>query len=223
MLVTTGDIQRTPAVHGWVDGKRYHLTKAGCLPGVTTILSATKPERDRAALEDWKRRVGDEEAERIKVEACNNGTKVHGEVEGYLRGEIRLDALTEQVSKYQIILKKIERVLAVEASIYHTEGFAGSPDCVAMVDSKLSVLDWKSSRRAKRKEWVIDYYLQCAAYSKAVEQMWGWKVEQTIIAVVSPERVKAQIFTSDAATIELHWQAFLKRLRQYQEITGGSF
>ena len=54
-------------------GRKY-LVNESPVPSVTTILSATK---DRKHLDDWRRRVGNAEADRIMNNASNVGTEMH--------------------------------------------------------------------------------------------------------------------------------------------------
>ena len=49
------------------DGMRKYLFGDERLPSVTSILQATKSEEDKAALENWKQRVGYKEANKIKT------------------------------------------------------------------------------------------------------------------------------------------------------------
>ena len=69
-------------------GLRKYLFGDHKLPSVTSILSATKSEEDKASLELWKKRVGYKEANRIKTEASSRGSSMHTYIEDYLRGRV---------------------------------------------------------------------------------------------------------------------------------------
>ena len=71
-----------------VQGKRHYSLDGSNLPSVTTILSATKSEEDKAALAAWKERVGKVEADRIKKEASTRGSSIHKFIEDYLHGKL---------------------------------------------------------------------------------------------------------------------------------------
>ena len=61
-----------------VDGKRHYCLPDGTKgPSVTTILDRTKPEEKRQALANWKRRVGEAQAQQITTEAAGRGTRMH--------------------------------------------------------------------------------------------------------------------------------------------------
>ena len=70
-----------------VDGKRLYATESGPLPSVTTILDKTKPREKREALANWKKRVGEKEAQRIVTEAANVGTVMHNILEYWVKNE----------------------------------------------------------------------------------------------------------------------------------------
>jgi hypothetical protein len=57
------------------DGNRYY--------SVTTVLSIL----NKAAIMAWRKRVGNEEANRISSQAATRGTKVHDMIEKYIVGE----------------------------------------------------------------------------------------------------------------------------------------
>ena len=84
------------------DGYRKYLLGDNKLPSVTTILSATKSEEEKAALANWKERVGHKEATRIKTEASTRGNNLHSYIENYLRGRIN-DSFFEskQIPRYK--------------------------------------------------------------------------------------------------------------------------
>ena len=68
-----------------IKGKRHYQVKKdndiiGTFPSVTTILSATS---DKSGLVKWRKRVGEEEANRISTLSMNRGTVMHRLVELY--------------------------------------------------------------------------------------------------------------------------------------------
>ena len=70
------------------NGMRKYLLGDERLPSVTSILQATRSEEDKAALENWKQRVGYKEANKIKTEASSRGTLMHSYIEDFLSGRI---------------------------------------------------------------------------------------------------------------------------------------
>ena len=54
---------------------RFHLDSKGQeVPSVTNVLSSTS---DQSGIDEWKRRVGHEEAEKILHESSSIGSNVH--------------------------------------------------------------------------------------------------------------------------------------------------
>jgi ATP-dependent exoDNAse (exonuclease V) beta subunit len=62
-------------------------------------------------------------------------------------------------------------------------GYAGTFDCVAIANNEKILLDWKTSRKQKKEQYVSDYYLQVAAYCTAVEEMEQEKLDRATIVV----------------------------------------
>ena len=88
------------------DGYRKYSLGEEKLPSVTTILSATKSEEEKAALANWRQRVGFKEANRIKTEASSRGTSMHSYIEDYLRGRIN-ESFFESNEQYKNMAKEI--------------------------------------------------------------------------------------------------------------------
>lgn len=130
------------------------------VPGVTTILRVIgKPE-----LETWMRKVGFEEADKIKIEAASWGDKVHNALEDKLMHSIDSTdpAIKLIVDNYVIwAADKVEKIIALEEAVYNDElKYAGTCDQVALMkDGTLAILDFKTSNSV----WP-EYGLQLSAY-----------------------------------------------------------
>ena len=66
------------------EGRKYVGDDNIPVPSVTTILDKTS---DKTALIEWRKRVGDAEANRISKESAGLGTKVHNALEKHILGE----------------------------------------------------------------------------------------------------------------------------------------
>ncbi len=111
------------------DGMRKYLFGEDKLPSVTSILQATKSEEDKAALENWKQRVGHKEANKIKIEASSRGTSMHSYIEDFLRGRIN-ESFFESNEQYKNMAKeiidkgikgKLEEIYGLETTLYYPE------------------------------------------------------------------------------------------------------
>ncbi len=160
------------------DGKEY--------PSITTVLSILS----RDAILAWRNRVGEEEANKISRIASTRGTAVHELLERYvdnepdfLKGE--LPHIVQSFKDVQPILdKNLHKVYAQEAPLYsdHLE-LAGRVDCVGVWDGQNSIVDYKTSRKVKKKEWVSNYFMQCAAYAIMWEERTGMPITQLVVLI----------------------------------------
>ena len=152
------------------DGMRKYLFGDERLPSVTSILQATKSEEDKAALENWKQRVGYKEANKIKTEASSRGTSMHSYIEDFLRGRIN-ESFFESNEQYknmarEIIDKgikgKLEEIYGMEATLHYPEqyGFAGTADMVCVYQGQEAIIDFKQANKPKKVDYIQDYFLQ---------------------------------------------------------------
>jgi len=154
------------------DGKRY--------PSVTSVLGETKSNEDKQKLIDWRLRVGEEEADRVLKDSIHIGNRLHGECENFMYGK-EAKSMTIREARmmkpmFNHLRKNVDEVLGVELPLYsHKFRFAGTCDLVAVYQKELTVVDFKNSKKFKRKEWVMDYRLQCTMYSMMLEEMYGMK------------------------------------------------
>ena len=214
----------------------------GVFPSVTTILGETS---DKTALEDWVERVGKEEADRISTLSMNRGTVMHRLIELYklLKGshKERLTELKEislndneivvfekefidegwkMFSKFYLnphsSFDRIEEVLESETFLWSKLGYAGTVDNVSRIkDGRILVIDYKNSRKAKKEEWIEDYYLQLSAYYVAYWQRKRVKANGAEIWIANEEDNNPQIFELSEKEIQFYFSKFRERLSQY--------
>lgn len=133
-----------------INNKRHYIVGSENYPSVTTILGATKPYKDRKAIENWQLRIGKDEAQKITTASCNRGTKIHSMIEDKLSGveteEIEQKCIPENIGFWESInpvLNRVSNVQLIEGAVWHPLKFAGSVDCVGCFDGELSIIDWK--------------------------------------------------------------------------------
>ncbi len=203
---------------------RLHRTPLGLLPGVTTVLSNTA---DKGFVDRWRAKVGADAADLILAMSIDRGNNLHAYIEAYFEGKEatlqikypenrpHLDRMIAVIKPY---IEKIEP-LHIEAPTWHSLGFGGSPDCVGLLDGKVTIFDWKNSLKPKKEDYIADYYLQTAAYSLSVEYTLGVKATQTRIAVAAikgEDGVILQEFKIEEHELEMVQNAFIRRLQKYQ-------
>ena len=180
------------------NGRKYLVDNIK-VPSVTTILSATK---DMTQLNDWRRRVGNEEANRIMNQASTVGTEMHKVLEYYLTGQGYYNMMDEG-TKPRMMAKtildniKIDEVWGNEVSLEYQNKFAGTCDLTAVAYGKPSIIDWKQSNRPKKEEWVDDYKHQLGAYYLAHTANYG-PIEQGVIAICTRDLKYQEFKLSEA-------------------------
>jgi CRISPR/Cas system-associated exonuclease Cas4 (RecB family) len=175
------------------NGKRFYVGVDDVkYPSVTTVTSLLS----RDSIMKWRKRVGEEEANRVSTYASNRGTHFHLRVEEYLRGEdINYRNPIEQ-GMLMCMKDALDRLtpVALEAPLYsHTLRMAGRVDCVAYVGDKLYIVDFKSSGKHKKKEWAKSWFIQMTSYAIMVEELTGHPVDG-IMALVAVEDGTFQCF-----------------------------
>ena len=202
-------------------GTRTYDVNGSRLPSVTTILGATK---DQQFLKEWKAKVGEAEADRIKNLSSRRGTAMHKFLEHYILGT-GYDDLTELGQKAKAMAKKVidigltpvEEYYGSEVTLYYPGLYAGSTDLVCVHNGKDSIVDFKQSNRPKREDWIDDYKMQIAAYAMAHDYVHNSKIEQGIIMVCTPD-LYYQEFVVSGAELRQWKHKFLKRLDMYYDL-----
>lgn len=182
------------------NGSRLYKTHDGSFPSITAILSATS---DKTALNEWIKRVGKDEAKKIGRQAARRGTKNHGLWESYLKNEpideIKIPSIKESFNQLKTLFdENITTVRALEKPLYSkTLKIAGTVDCVADYQGIPSIIDFKTSMNQKKKEWIHNYFIQAAAYSIMVEEMYGLQCPQIVIMMEVQSTGIPEVFIED--------------------------
>ena len=194
-----------------INGKRFYKTPEGLLyPSVTTITS----QHGKDKIIEWRKRVGEEEANRISTRASNRGTKVHKICENYLNNEedyartnpahihkTMPDTIAMFKSLQPLLDEHVNNIHALEIPLYsHHLKVAGRVDCIAEYDGKLSIIDFKTSSKLKEESWIKGYFMQCSAYAVMYEERTGIPVSQIVIMI---------------AVDSEHPQVFIKKRNDY--------
>ena len=167
-------------------GKRLYETPDGNFPSITTVLSSLS----KAGIQAWRKRVGEEEANRISTQASRRGTRTHSIIEDYLKNQQDYlsghmpDSIELFQSVQSILNTHIGKIYGLEVSLWSKYlGVAGRCDCIAEYDDEISIIDWKTSSKPKKEEWIESYKLQGTAYAKMYEERTGNKVTQVVIVI----------------------------------------
>ena len=184
-----------------IDGKRYYVLPSGeKFRSVTTVLDGAM---DKTALIEWKKRVGHEEAQKISTQAARRGTAVHSIAERYVLNEDNhlRGAMPSGIDAFKgiqsLLDKHVDNVLGVELPLYSVAlRTAGRCDLIAEFNGTPSIIDFKTSRKLKKEEWIESYFLQATTYSLMFERMYKIHVPQIAI-LIAVDHEEPQLFTKD--------------------------
>lgn len=176
------------------EGTRYYVTPEGNkYPSVTTVLS----EYSRKGIQEWRRRVGEETANKISRTASTRGTAFHKLCEHYLDNktvELTTPLMAERFKAFTPLLDQINKIHTQELRMYSDHlRMAGTVDCIAEFEGRLSVIDFKTSSKPKDKDYIENYFMQCSAYSIMYEELFKIPVSR-IVLMISVEDSDPQIF-----------------------------
>ena len=168
-----------------IDGVRYYSVpdedELLMLVSITSVTSHFNKE----IFINWRKKVGDQEADRITKAATSRGTDMHTLTEHYLKND---DLPTVQpisdflfkIAKGE--LNKIDNIHALEGSLYSKElGLAGTVDCIAEYNGELAIIDFKTSKKPKPREWIEHYFVQCMAYGCMLYELTGISIKKLVI------------------------------------------
>jgi genome maintenance exonuclease 1 len=179
------DVQFEEVETKTINGKRHYITPKGNFPSITTVLSVLS----RKGIAEWRARVGEAEADKIGRQACGRGTNVHLMCEQYVNNELDESKFMPDVkamfnSIKPILKERIGEVYAQEMPMWSSYlGVAGRVDCIAEFDGKLSVIDYKTAAKTKKKEWISSYFQQASAYCVMFEERTGIPIDKIVIIV----------------------------------------
>lgn len=198
-LVPKWELQTTT-----IDGQRWYVLPDGLtkLKSVTTVLGE---KLDKTALLEWKARIGEEEANRISKIATRRGNAIHSIAERYVLNEERYYAPNEMPVNVDSFLpikaeldENVDNILGVELPLWSKAlGCAGRTDLVAQYKGVTSIIDFKTSKRFKKADWIESYFLQSTIYSMMFERLYAIAVPQIVIVVTVDDEPKAQTFVKD--------------------------
>ena len=177
-------------------GRHYLDSNQNPVPSVTTVLSGTSKSKD--GLIKWRNRVGEEEAERIIKQSTDIGTAVHEAIENYLNGdswdnfeETHDQLLARKISEKFVNhgLNGITEIWGLEVGLLLDNLYAGTADCVGLYQDIPTLIDFKTAKKIKKREWIEDYFLQGCAYANAHNVMFGTNIEQIVILMVDRDAI----------------------------------
>ncbi|PHS22097.1 MAG: hypothetical protein COA84_13020 [Robiginitomaculum sp.] len=168
-------------------------------PSVTTVLGADESKKE--GLDKWRQRIGPEEADKIMRQAGIRGNAVHEMAEKFLNNDItwKKGAMPSNLLTFsqikKVLIESVDNVWEQEVPLYSDRlKVAGRVDCIAEFNGKLSIIDFKTSLRQKRKEWISGYFMQTGFYAAAFYEQTGIAIKNGVIIIASDDSTSADVF-----------------------------
>ena len=200
-------------------GRRYFTPDGAAYPSITTVLGILSKQ----GILEWRKRVGEAEANRISTQAATRGTAVHklaedyiDNVEGWSKGAMPANIASFNDLK-TILDKRLDNVWFQEEFLYSDRlKCAGQVDCIAEFDGQLSIVDFKTSRKPKKEEWITSYFIQASFYAAAFYERTGIPIKQGVI-LITVDGSEPQVFKINTYDYLEH---FLKVRKEYKKQKG---
>jgi len=197
-----------------IEGVRHYIVEDQQLVSITSVISWI----NRDKFSKWRKKVGDVEANKITQRAASRGTDLHTLVEDYLynrnlSGVQPLSNLLFKIIKPE--LDNIGNIFALEKRLYSKElGVAGTVDCIAEHNGELAIIDFKTSKKEKPRDWIDHYFVQCAAYACMLYELTGIIVKKFVILMSCED---GECIVYEERDKEKYIKLLLQYLREYNE------
>lgn len=199
------------------EGGRVYETPGGkAYPSVTSVVGLHKAK----FIQEWRNRVGHEEANKISSRASKRGTSIHSLCEDYLLGKDPTPSMwdADMFKSIRPHLDKIDNIHCLETQLYsHHLEVAGTVDCIAEYEGVLHVIDFKTSSKPKQRDWIHDYFMQTSAYAVMFEELTGIPVGRLLIVMGVDDQHEPSIFQEKRND----WiSGFIEQRLDYKNIKG---
>jgi genome maintenance exonuclease 1 len=178
------------------NGRKYHHPDGKSYPSVTTVMGWLASE----GIAKWREKVGDDEANKVMFRASKRGTNVHDVCERYLLNEEHYIDTNDHILMQsftdikQVLDANLDDIYCLEKALYSDFlGLAGKTDCIGKYKNKRSVVDFKTSRKLKKKHYINGYLMQATAYSIMFEELTGISIPNIVI-IITVDHEGVQVF-----------------------------
>jgi len=219
------DLNLSPLEREHIDGVRYYkIPDEDELVKMVSITSVTS-HFNKEIFINWRKKVGNKEADRITKAATSRGTDMHTLTEHYLKND---DLPTVQpISDFlfkiaKTELNKINNIYALEGPLYSKQlGVAGTVDCIAEYNGELAIIDFKTSKKPKPRDWIEHYFVQCMAYGCMLYEMRDIPIKKLVI-IMACENGECKVYEEydKAKYIRLLQQYITKFINDKLELYG---
>lgn len=204
-----------------INNKRHYIISGDKkYKSVTTVTGI----RSQKSIAKWRKRVGEEEANRISTRASSRGTKFHDIIEGYLNNcldktvEIQYPLPYNMFKTAKKYIDRINNIHLLESCLYSDYlQLAGRVDCIAEFDGVLSIIDFKTSTREKDEDHIENYFVQETAYAVMYYEMYKIQPVQ-LVTIIACESGSPQLFIKK--NIGYYVGLLKEYINEYNQIYG---
>ena len=220
------DLNLEPLKRETIDGVRYYsIPDEDELVKLVSITSVTS-HFNKEIFVNWRKKVGDVEADRVTKAATTRGTDMHTPTEHYLKNDEELPKVPP-ISDFLFKIAKpklnlIDNIHALEGALYSKQlGIAGTVDCIAEYDGELSIIDFKTSKKPKPRNWIEHYFVQAMAYGCMLYEMKDISIKKLVI-IMACENGECVVYeeTNKAKYIKLLGEYIRKFVGDKLELYG---
>lgn len=171
------------------DNVRYYKTPVAAYPSVTSVISFINAHK----FAEWRKRVGNEEANRKCKHGTTRGTRLHRLLEVYIQNgdykaldeyKIPLIEMMFKAAKFYLDTR-LDNIYQQETPMFSDKlCLAGTVDLICEVDGELSIVDFKTSSSEKPEEWLEDYFVQLSAYWAMFSEKTGIVPKKLVVFLV---------------------------------------
>ena len=194
------DLGYTDLATKYKGGRHYVIEKTDAktvyYPSITNLLG----NLSKKAIQEWRDRIGHEEANKISRQAASRGTAVHAMCELYVNNDP--DYNRDVMPNIEYDFNRIKNILDTRIGVVYGQELplysdhlkvAGRVDLVAEFDGKISIIDYKTSKKTKKHEWCHSYFMQECFYAIAWEERTGIPITQ-LVTIISVDDAEPQVF-----------------------------
>ena len=204
-----------------INGSRHYQTPHGDFASVTTILDKMS---DKTALIEWRKRVGDEAANAKTKRSTDRGSAVHAMCEDYIQAKPmllneKMPFLVDMFKQIQKVLdEKVDNIRGIEIALYSKQfKVAGRCDLIADYNDIPSIIDYKTSDKYKREDWIENYFLQCSLYSYMLWEMTGHLTKQIVLLIALEDSPHCQVIVKQPSA---YIEKAIRMVKDYHRIHG---
>ena len=220
------DLDLQPLEREHVDGVRYYkVPDEEELIKMVSITSVTS-HFNKEIFINWRKRVGNKKADKITKAATTRGTDMHTLTEHYLKNDDLPSVPPISEFLFKIAKRKlnlINNIYALEGPLYSRQlGIAGTVDCIAEYDGELAIIDFKTSKKPKPREWIEHYFVQAMAYGCMLYEMKNISIKKLVI-IMACENGECVVYeeTDKAKYIKLLGEYIRKFVGDKLELYGN--